>query len=87
MGTRARILGVCLLALAVGCEDDARGKAPGEPTPPDAAPMLDGPPPDASQVDGIKIRWPSGDVQELPAVAADQALIVTEGSSKLRRVY
>ena len=42
---------------------------------------------DASQVDGVTIRWPSGLVQRLPPLAADQALVVTEGSSELRRVY
>jgi hypothetical protein len=35
----------------------------------------------------ITIRWPSGLVQELPRLAADQAIEVTEGSGTLRRVY
>lgn len=41
----------------------------------------------ATAVDGVSIRWPSGELQDLPALAADQALIVTEGDSELRRVY
>jgi hypothetical protein len=41
----------------------------------------------ADHVDGVVIRWPSGATQELPAIAADQALVVTEGSADLRRVY
>lgn len=35
----------------------------------------------------IEITWPSGEQQTLPALAADQAIIVTEGSDTLRRVY
>jgi len=42
---------------------------------------------EAPQVDGVTIRWTNGDVQELPALAADQALVVKEGSPDLRRVY
>jgi hypothetical protein len=41
----------------------------------------------ADQVDSVKIRWPSGAVQTLPALAAGQSLVVTEGSDKLRRIY
>jgi hypothetical protein len=35
----------------------------------------------------VTIRWPSGKVQTLPPLAADQAIEVTEGSDELRRVY
>ena len=38
-------------------------------------------------VRGIHIRWPSGKGQVLPAVAADQALVITEGSDTLQRIY
>ena len=40
-----------------------------------------------TSVTGVKIRWPSGLVQALPSLAAGQAIIVTEGSDALRRVY
>jgi hypothetical protein len=38
-------------------------------------------------VDEVEIRWPSGLVQRLGSLKADQALIVQEGSDKLRRIY
>lgn len=41
----------------------------------------------ADRADRIEIRWPSGATQRLGPVAADQALVVTEGSDALRRVY
>ena len=42
---------------------------------------------DATEVESVSIRWPSGTTQALPVLSADQALVVTEGSDKLRRVY
>lgn len=42
---------------------------------------------DSEKVEGVTIRWPSGAVQKLPPLAADQALVVTEGSDELQRVY
>jgi hypothetical protein len=41
----------------------------------------------ASATGPIRITWPTGEVQTLPAMQANQALIVTEGESALRRVY
>jgi hypothetical protein len=41
----------------------------------------------AKHVDEVEIHWPSGGVQKLPALSANQAIIVKEGSSILRRVY
>jgi hypothetical protein len=41
----------------------------------------------ASATGPIQITWPTGEVQILPAMQANQALIVTEGESALRRVY
>ena len=38
-------------------------------------------------VDEIHIRWPSGRGQVVSAVAADQALVITEGSDALQRIY
>ena len=35
----------------------------------------------------ITLRWPSGTVQVLPPLMANQAIVVTEGSQELRRVY
>ena len=35
----------------------------------------------------ITLRWPSGTVQVLPPLAADQAIVVTEGNQELRRIY
>lgn len=35
----------------------------------------------------IQITWPTGEVQTLPALQANQALVVTEGEETLRRVY
>ena len=41
----------------------------------------------APSVDKVQIRWPSGKVQTLPSLTAGQAIIVTEGSKSLRRIY
>jgi len=41
----------------------------------------------ADHVDAVRITWPTGKVKALPAIAADQALVVTEGSEALRRAY
>ncbi|MEC9072070.1 MAG: CRTAC1 family protein, partial [Myxococcota bacterium] len=41
----------------------------------------------SDMVDAVEIRWPSGGEQRLPALGADQALVVTEGVDELRRVY
>jgi tetratricopeptide (TPR) repeat protein len=41
----------------------------------------------AEAVDSVHITWPSTTKQTLAPLAADQALIVTEGSDVLRRVY
>ena len=38
-------------------------------------------------VEGVEIRWPNGVTQALGPLKADQAIIVTEGSSELRRIY
>lgn len=35
----------------------------------------------------IEIVWPTGEIQSLPAMQANQAFVVTEGQSALRRVY
>ncbi|MEC7241291.1 MAG: CRTAC1 family protein [Myxococcota bacterium] len=35
----------------------------------------------------VRISWPSGRVQELPSLGANQAIVVTEGQEALRRVY
>jgi len=35
----------------------------------------------------IQITWPSGETQTVPALEANQALVVTEGEDTLRRVY
>jgi hypothetical protein len=35
----------------------------------------------------IQITWPSGEIQMLPALVANQAIVVTEGDDSLRRVY
>jgi hypothetical protein len=37
----------------------------------------------ASTVTRLEIRWPSGDVQEWKDIAANQRLVITEGSQKL----
>jgi len=43
---------------------------------------------DEAEVTGeVTLRWPSGLVQTLPPLAADQAIEVTEGSSAYRRMY
>ena len=42
---------------------------------------------DADKVDAVRIQWPTGETRVLPALAADQAIEVTEGSETLRRVY
>ncbi|GEM_PF-2284598 len=41
----------------------------------------------AGQADEVEITWPSGTVQKLPTLAANQAIVVTEGSEELRRIY
>ena len=41
----------------------------------------------ATETGEITIRWPSGTVQTIEPVAANQALVVTEGSDQYRRVY
>ena len=41
----------------------------------------------AESVDGVAIRWPNGARQELGPLAVNQALVVTEGSATLARVY
>ena len=38
-------------------------------------------------VEGIEIRWPNGETQAVGPLEADQAIIVTEGSGTLRRIY
>jgi hypothetical protein len=35
----------------------------------------------------VQITWPNGQVQELPSLGANQAIVVTEGEETLRRVY
>ena len=40
-----------------------------------------------TSVDKVSITWPSKATQSLPELAADQALVVTEGQDSLRRVY
>jgi hypothetical protein len=42
---------------------------------------------DAPATGPITLRWPSGLVQTLPPMAADQAIVVTEGSEEYRRIY
>lgn len=42
---------------------------------------------EATRADRVEIRWPSGLVQSLGPLAADQAVIVTEGSDTPRRIY
>jgi hypothetical protein len=41
----------------------------------------------AKSVDNVVIHWPSGSTQELGPLQADQALMVKEDSSTLRRIY
>ena len=41
----------------------------------------------AEQADRVEIRWPNGHTQRLPAIAADQALVVTEDEADLKRIY
>jgi hypothetical protein len=41
----------------------------------------------AEKADAVRITWPTGETRTLPALAADQAIEVTEGSADLRRVY
>ena len=38
----------------------------------------------ATVVNRLEIRWPSGQVQEFTSVPANQSLLITEGSSTLR---
>ncbi|MEE2751372.1 MAG: FG-GAP-like repeat-containing protein [Myxococcota bacterium] len=35
----------------------------------------------------ITVRWPGGEVQEIPALAGNQAVEITEGQADMRRVY
>lgn len=42
---------------------------------------------EADRVDAVRIQWPTGETRVLPALAADQAIEVTEGNETLRRVY
>jgi len=42
---------------------------------------------DAVMVKDVKIRWPTGETRSLGPLAINQALVVTEGNEKLRRVY
>ena len=35
----------------------------------------------------ITIRWPDGSVQTVPSLAANQAVVITEGSDEYRRIY
>ena len=42
---------------------------------------------DSEETGPITLQWPSGRIQTLPPLAADQAIVVTEGSSTLRRIY
>ena len=42
---------------------------------------------EAEQADAVRIKWPTGETRTLPALAADQAIEVTEGTETLRRVY
>jgi len=41
----------------------------------------------AEAVNEVEIHWPSGLKQKLGPLKADQALVVTEGSASLRRIY
>jgi hypothetical protein len=41
---------------------------------------------EAAQVDRLSIRWPGGNLQELPRIPANQHIVVTEGSSKIEPV-
>src|SRR5262249_57401992 len=41
---------------------------------------------DASKVDRLEIRWPSGLVQELRDLPADQHVVITEGESTVEKV-
>lgn len=40
----------------------------------------------ATTVDNLQILWPSGTVQNLTSLAADQHVAITEGSSQIRRI-
>ena len=42
---------------------------------------------EAKQADKVEIRWPNGNAQTLPALGANQALIVTEDKDTFRRIY
>ena len=37
----------------------------------------------ADKIDGITVRWPSGDVEQFPAAAADRVLLLVEGSGEV----
>ena len=41
----------------------------------------------AEATDSITVRWPSGRVQKIPPLVANQALEITEGSDSYRRIY
>ena len=41
----------------------------------------------AQAVEKVDIRWPNGATQTLAPLAANQAIIVTEGSDEIRRIY
>ncbi len=41
----------------------------------------------AASATEIEIRWPSGKIQRVPDLAADQAVVVVEGQPDLRRIY
>jgi hypothetical protein len=41
---------------------------------------------DATQADRLTIRWPSGAIQELTDLPADQHIIVTEGSAAVEKI-
>jgi hypothetical protein len=40
----------------------------------------------ARRVDRITVRWPSGEVEEFPGVAADGLFLLVEGAGQARRV-
>jgi hypothetical protein len=41
----------------------------------------------SERADAVRITWPTGEKRELPALAADQAIEITEGTEAMRRVY
>ena len=42
---------------------------------------------DAKQVDRLEIAWPGGETEVLTNLAANQAIVVTQGTPEPRRVY